>query len=175
MIVLGGYSTVVHADMRCQDTGFAAHLFAAAQPRAAALYAAAQQQPGETEPGAQFKTKSQREEFERIYPSRYKVKKGETMADIAGRREIFNDTYMWPLIYKANRDQIRDPNIVYPGQELTIPRDIKLEDIIEARKQADAPSPYTPPRNAYTPEVYRKYLSNGKDSKQIPEDNDSKQ
>ncbi|MCP4715629.1 MAG: LysM peptidoglycan-binding domain-containing protein [Deltaproteobacteria bacterium] len=99
------------------------------------------------------------EEFERIYPSTYKVKKGETIFDIAGRREIFNDKFMWPLLYKANRDQIRDPKIVFPGQVLAIPRDLTFEEIIAARKQAEALPPYIPPYYAYNPEFYRRYLT----------------
>ena len=98
------------------------------------------------------------EEFERIYPTTYKVKKGETIIDIAKRREIFNDQYMWPLIYKANRDQIRDPKVVFPGQVLTIPRDITFEEIIEARKHSHASPPYIPSYDAYKPEFYRRYL-----------------
>jgi LysM repeat protein len=97
-------------------------------------------------------------EFERIYPVTYKVKKGETLVDIAQRREIFNDKYMWPLIYKANRDQMRDPQVVFPGQILSIPRDLSFEEIIEARKQAKAPPPYTPSSNAYNPEFYRRHI-----------------
>jgi nucleoid-associated protein YgaU len=102
--------------------------------------------------------KARQEEFERIYPSTYTVKRGETMVEIAQRREIFNDQFMWPLIYKANRDQIRDPKTVFPGQMLTIPRDLTFEDIIEARKQAEASPPYIPPYNAYNPEFYRRYF-----------------
>lgn len=102
--------------------------------------------------------KARLEEFERIYPSTYQVKKGETVIDIARRREIFNDQFMWPLIYKANRDQMRDPKVVFPGQILSIPRDITFEEIIEARKQAKAPPPYIPPYDAYNPEFYRRYL-----------------
>jgi len=98
------------------------------------------------------------EEFERIYPSTYKVKKGETLIDIAQRREIFNDKFMWPLIYKANRDQMRDPQVVFPGQILSIPRELTFEEIIEARKQAQAPPPYIPPFNAYNPDFYRGYM-----------------
>ena len=97
-------------------------------------------------------------EFERIYPVTYKVKKGETLVDISQRREIFNDKYMWPLIYKANRDQMRDPQVVFPGQILSIPRDLSFEEVIEARKQAKAPPPYTPPSNAYNPEFYRRHI-----------------
>ena len=102
--------------------------------------------------------KARQEEFERMYPSTYTVKKGETLVEIAQRREIFNDQFMWPLIYKANRDQIRDPKTVFPGQMLTIPRDLTFEEIIEARKQAEASPPYIPPYNAYNPEFYRRYF-----------------
>jgi len=96
--------------------------------------------------------------FEKRFPSRYRVKRNETLASIARRREIFNDYFMWPLIYKANRDQIRDPDIIFPGQELVIPRDMTLEEIIEARKKAHAPAPDIVPRDAYSPELYRRYF-----------------
>lgn len=111
------------------------------------------------------------EEFERIYPVTYKVKKGETLVDIARRREIFNDKYMWPLIYKANRDQMRDPQVVFPGQVLSIPRDLSFEEIIEARKQTKAPPPYIPPSTAYNPEFYRGYLMIVPEYKDVLKDN----
>ena len=28
---------------------------------------------------------------------------------------------MWPKIWQANTDQIRNPDVIYPGQKLTIP------------------------------------------------------
>jgi len=55
-------------------------------------------------------------------PSTYTVRRGETLPQIAGRTEIYNDVSLWPLIYRANRDQIRDPKRLWPGQVLTIPR-----------------------------------------------------
>lgn len=98
-----------------------------------------------------------KQEFERLYPSEYVVQEGETLMDISARREIFNDPYMWLLIYKANRDQIRDPKFIYPGQTLSIPRHMSFEDIVEARRQASAPDP-APPAHAYSPEFYQKYM-----------------
>jgi LysM repeat protein len=68
------------------------------------------------------------------YPSRYVVKKNDTLPAIAARHDIYNDSFMWPLIYKANRDQIKDPKVVYVGQDLKIPRDMNNEEIIEARR-----------------------------------------
>lgn len=52
----------------------------------------------------------------------YTVRRGETLPQIAARAEIYNDASLWPLIYRANRDQIRDPKRLWPGQILTIPR-----------------------------------------------------
>ena len=107
---------------------------------------------------AELAAYARRVEFERMFPSTYTVKSGETLADIARRHEVFNDEFMWPLLYKANRDQIRDPKVVFPGQVLTIPRDISYEDIIEARKMAEVAPPYDPPSTAYTPAVYQRYM-----------------
>lgn len=55
-------------------------------------------------------------------PATYTVRRGETLPQIAGRTEIYNDASLWPLIYRANRDQIRDPKRLWPGQVLVIPR-----------------------------------------------------
>jgi LysM repeat protein len=60
-------------------------------------------------------------------PSTYTVRRGETLPQIAGRTEIYNDESLWPLIYRANRDQIRDPKRLWPGQVLTIPRRYPLK------------------------------------------------
>lgn len=55
-------------------------------------------------------------------PSSYTVRRGETLPQIAARAEIYNDSSLWSLIYRANRDQIRDPKRLWPGQVLSIPR-----------------------------------------------------
>jgi len=85
------------------------------------------------------------------YPARYVVKKNDTLPSIAARHDIYNDSFMWPLIYKANRDQIKDPKVVYVGQDLKIPRDMNNDEIIEARREAGAPDPEKIPKDAYTP------------------------
>ncbi len=86
-----------------------------------------------------------------MYPKIYVVKPGDTLPGIAARHEIYNDSYMWPLIYKANRDQIKDPMVIYVGQDLKIPRDISVDEIIEARREAGAPDPEKIPSGAYVP------------------------
>jgi LysM repeat protein len=85
------------------------------------------------------------------FPSIYTVKKGDNLPNIAARHDIYNDSFMWPLIYKANRDQIKDPKVLYGGQELKIPRDVSLDDIIQARREAGASEPEKIPKDALIP------------------------
>ena len=74
-------------------------------------------------------------------PTSYTVRRGETLPQIAARPELYNDMALWPLIYRANRDQIRDPYQLWPGQTLKIPRNFSREEALEARRQAHRRSP----------------------------------
>lgn len=49
----------------------------------------------------------------------YTVVKGDCLWSIA-KRKLGNGT-RWPEIYNLNRDQISNPNLIYPGQVLTLP------------------------------------------------------
>lgn len=64
------------------------------------------------------------------------VKAGETLLSLSGRKDIYNDHLLWPLLYKANRDQIKDPQEIYDGQVFVIPRDKSLAEQEAARKEA---------------------------------------
>ena len=52
-------------------------------------------------------------------PTTYTVQKNDTLEKIA--KKVYGDTKRWPKIYKANREVIKNPNKLYPGQRLTIP------------------------------------------------------
>jgi nucleoid-associated protein YgaU len=69
-------------------------------------------------------------------PATYTVKRGETLPQIAARPMIYGDPSLWPLIYRANRDQIRDPRRLWPGQILRIPRNAGKDEMAEARRFA---------------------------------------
>jgi nucleoid-associated protein YgaU len=56
-------------------------------------------------------------------PATHTVKKGECLWYIAGYPEIYGNPLEWPKIYKANRDIIRNPDLIYSGQVLRIPRE----------------------------------------------------
>jgi nucleoid-associated protein YgaU len=47
------------------------------------------------------------------------VRAGESLSSIA--RDELGDVALWEAIYRANRDRIKDPARIYPGQTLTIP------------------------------------------------------
>jgi len=56
-------------------------------------------------------------------PYSWKVYTGECLWKIAAYPEVYGDAVKWPLIYRANKDQIKDPDLIYPNQVLEIPRD----------------------------------------------------
>lgn len=68
----------------------------------------------------------------------YKVVKGDCLWNIAGKAGIYGDPYQWPLIYDANKDQIKDANLIYPGQVFKIRKDVSPEEVKQARKKAGA-------------------------------------
>ncbi len=52
----------------------------------------------------------------------YTVVRGDNLWDISGKDSIYGNPYQWPLIYKANADQIRDADLIFPGQVFSIPK-----------------------------------------------------
>jgi nucleoid-associated protein YgaU len=53
----------------------------------------------------------------------YIVKPGDWLAKLAEYPEVYGHGYyaLWRLIYDANRELIRNPNLIYPGWELKVP------------------------------------------------------
>jgi nucleoid-associated protein YgaU len=47
------------------------------------------------------------------------VKEGDSLSKIA-KREL-GDANKWHAIFEANRDKIKDANLIHPGQVLTLP------------------------------------------------------
>lgn len=90
----------------------------------------------EAEEQARRQAEKQRATKERPQLTSHTVKRGETLPQIAALADVFNDSQLWPLIYRANRDQIRDPRQLWPGQVLRIPRNSSRDDIQEARRYA---------------------------------------
>ena len=49
----------------------------------------------------------------------YVVVSGDSLSKIAKR--YYGDANKWPRIHEANRDQIKNPDLIHPGQKLKIP------------------------------------------------------
>lgn len=77
-------------------------------------------------------------------PEKYPVRKGDCLWSISGNPEIYGDSFLWPLLFKANRDLIQDPDLIYPGQKLTVDKSASDMEIKEAKKLAADTPKYVP-------------------------------
>ena len=68
------------------------------------------------------------------------VEPGDSLWSIAAQDDVYADPYLWPVIYRHNRDQIVDPSQIYPDQTLVIPIGLDAETKAKARAEAGAPS-----------------------------------
>ncbi len=72
----------------------------------------------------------------------YTVVRGDCLWKIAKKPMFYGNGFAWPNIYKANRDKIKNPNLIFPKQEFKIP---KLTDEEKAKydkiKQNYKPAP----------------------------------
>jgi len=51
----------------------------------------------------------------------YTVVKGDCLWNIAKKKDHYGNGFAWPVIYKANRDKIKNPDLIYPAQVFSIP------------------------------------------------------
>ncbi|MFH1825476.1 MAG: DUF4398 domain-containing protein [Candidatus Firestonebacteria bacterium] len=71
----------------------------------------------------------------------YTVIKGDCLWNISKDGKNYGDPFMWPLIYKANKDKIKDPDLIYPNQEFNVPANYDEKDKNES-KDAAKKAPY---------------------------------
>jgi hypothetical protein len=64
------------------------------------------------------------------------VMRGDNLWNISGKQDVYADPYQWPLIYKANSDQIKDADLIYPGQVLTVDTAPSSSDVDAAIQHA---------------------------------------
>jgi nucleoid-associated protein YgaU len=57
-------------------------------------------------------------------PPSYTVQRGDYLWKIAKMPDIYGDAYAWMRIYTSNKEQIKDPNLIYPNQSFLIPREV---------------------------------------------------
>jgi hypothetical protein len=81
--------------------------------------------------------------------SNYKVNNGDSLWKISGKSKIYGDSFKWPLIYKANKALIEDPDLIYPRQNFEINQnysDDVIDDAVSKAKETPRYEPHTEPR-----------------------------
>ena len=68
--------------------------------------------------------------------SSYSVVRGDNLWSISGKDEVYADPYQWPLIYKTNRNKIKDADLIYPGQVFDIDQNASASEIDAAINHA---------------------------------------
>jgi nucleoid-associated protein YgaU len=51
----------------------------------------------------------------------YEILKGDTLSGIA--KKCYGDAMAYPRLLEANREGIKNPDLIYPGQKIRIPMD----------------------------------------------------
>ncbi len=63
----------------------------------------------------------------------YTVVVGDYLWKIAGKKDIYANPYQWMRIYSYNKEQIKDPDLIYPKQEFKIQRECGPDEYLIAK------------------------------------------
>ncbi len=105
-LVVGGAAAAATAAIRSRMASAEPQSSGGARPRAdfSDVQAGSSTRPAEPEPE----------------PEIYTVVSGDSLSKIAQR--LYGNANQWRQIFDANRDQIKNPDLIHPGQKLRIPR-----------------------------------------------------
>jgi len=77
---------------------------------------------------AQIKNKMPKAVFDN-----YNVVVGDYLWKISGKKEIYGNPYQWMRIYSYNKDQIKNPDLIYPKQVFKIQREVGTDEYLVAK------------------------------------------
>ena len=64
----------------------------------------------------------------------YTVNRGDTLWSISGKSKIYGDPFAWPLLFKANRDTIQDPDLIEVKQVLKVDKSFSDTEMSHAHQ-----------------------------------------
>ena len=98
--------------------------------------AKAAEEAAKAEEETRAKAKEEAKAAEALEKASHEVVKGESLWKIAKHKDVYENPFMWPLIYKANHDKINDPDLIYPKQVFSIPQDFSSAEKDKATHHA---------------------------------------
>ena len=66
----------------------------------------------------------------------YTVVSGDCLWCISEKGEIYGDPYKWPLLYRINKGSIKDADMIFPGQNLEVDRNLNPGLVANSTKHA---------------------------------------
>lgn len=66
----------------------------------------------------------------------YRVRAGETLGQIAARKDVYGNARLWPLIFDANRETLRAPSDLSGGKLLQIRSNPTIAEVVQAIERA---------------------------------------
>lgn len=81
----------------------------------------------------------------------YIVRPGDSLWTISAKDNVMGDSMRWPLLYKQNRDQIVDPDLIEAQQDLSyrkVMTSAEVSDAVQKAKETPPYSPHSAPRKA---------------------------
>jgi nucleoid-associated protein YgaU len=63
----------------------------------------------------------------------YTVLRGDCLWRISGKKDTYGDPWKWLRLWSYNRTIIKDPDLIYPAQQLTVPRQLSKDEYLVQR------------------------------------------
>lgn len=90
----------------------------------------------ETKPVAEAKPAAPASTAQSSNMASYNVVRGDNLWGISSKPTIYGNPYSWPLIFKANRDKIKDADLIETGWVLSVDKNPSSADVNAAVKHA---------------------------------------
>jgi LysM repeat protein len=105
--------------------------------------------PAAEEAPAKVTKKKSSEGSPKAGTAKYSVKNGDSLWRISGKETVYGDSFKWPLLFKANKAKIDDPDLIYPRQSIKVSKDFTADeeaDAVNKSKETPAYEPHSQPR-----------------------------